>query len=209
MSKAPLAPGSEIRPYVADDSWLIQKHRETLLDYVDVDVEEKEYITAWDAYILKEHISSGQFLPRAFLSFVREKAAWLLAKPCRAEEFAKHILVLYTRSTLDESTMNAALRILDEVRENPPAKNLEGPPERNHSNGCAVCGKLVAGPSTLICSELVCPAMCCCYVLRFPLFLYLSFLSCLFFVRMRRISPQLLTEYHRAVPSVFIMTIAW
>ncbi|KAL1883031.1 hypothetical protein VTK73DRAFT_106 [Phialemonium thermophilum] len=156
LSKVRLEPGSEIRPYIADDSWLVHKHSSTLQEFVDVEVDEKEYIKVWDEFIAKHRISSDQYFPRAFLGFVRDKADWIIAKPSRAEEFSKHILVLYTRGSIDEILMHTAMEILEKAKAEQSEEELTDSPKEKSNSGCAVCGQLVSGPSLLTCSELKC-----------------------------------------------------
>src|SRR6187399_1989244 len=90
VSKAELEPGSNYRPPAPDETWIIQKHRDTLMDFLDVEPGEKEYMREWDAFILTKHLTSDQYLPRAFLAFVRLRAPWIIARPERAVEFGKH-----------------------------------------------------------------------------------------------------------------------
>lgn len=155
MSKVRLEPGSEVRPYPADNEWLIQRHCDTLQDFVDVDPDEKEYIKVWDAYIMRRHLTSETFLPRAFLAFVKDRASWIVAKPCRSQQFSKHVLVLFTRNVIDEDLMNTAFQCLNDARLQNPVAEPKQSPKQTFSSGCTVCGKLVYGPSYLACTEFV------------------------------------------------------
>jgi hypothetical protein len=155
LSKVRLEPGSEIRPYFADDEWLIQRHGDTLQDFVDVEADEKEYIKVWDAFIMRQHLTSEEFLPRAFLTFVKGKASWIVAKPARSQEFSKHVLVLYTRNVIDEELMNTAFQCLNDARLQTPVEEPKQSPKQKFSSGCTVCGKLVSGPSYLVCTDVV------------------------------------------------------
>jgi hypothetical protein len=155
LSKARLEPGSEILPAVADGGWLIQKHRDMLMDFVDVEPDEKEYIMIWDAYIVKQRITSEHFLPRAFLSFVKDKAQWIVAKPSRAYEFSKHLLVLRTRNVIDDNVLTTAFQYINEARIQKPLEEPKELAKPKSVAGCNVCGKLVLGPSHLICSDVV------------------------------------------------------
>src|ERR1044071_3543542 len=73
-SKVPLAPGDEVPEHPIDDGWLLLKHRENLQDFIDLTPGEKDYLQEWDAFILRKHISSEQYLPRNLLRFVHEKS---------------------------------------------------------------------------------------------------------------------------------------
>ncbi|TPX13215.1 uncharacterized protein E0L32_006415 [Thyridium curvatum] len=163
LSKALLEPGSEIRPVVADDTWLINKHRDTVQDFSDVDPPEKEYIKEWDAFVLRKRISSDAYIPRAMLAFVTEKAQWLVESPSRTIEFGKHLSVLIARNVLDNQTVSDALARIAEARSKLEDRNsnlkptASSPKESPYKscNGCTVCGLPVRGPSLLICSNKV------------------------------------------------------
>lgn len=168
LSKAPLVPGTIMDRFIADESWLIHKHRDTLGDFTDVDENEKEFMKMWDSYFLPLHLSSELFLPPHYLAFVKEKAAWMVAEEHRAIEFSKHMAVLQIRGVINDSHMNRALGFIQEAREAKEAKERaaagnagqDEPAEQPNAvqtivdNGCARCGKFVEkGPAWLCCSE--------------------------------------------------------
>lgn len=156
LSKVQLEPGTEMDRYIPDESWLIQKHRDALSDFSDLSEPEKEYCKQWDAFILPQHLSSEEYLPRAFLAFVKENAKWFVAKPSRAQELGNHMQVLLIRNCLDEEAVRFALDCLDEARNQ---ALVEEPSERRpkkRDSGCAVCGKMVSvGPRFLACTAAV------------------------------------------------------
>ncbi|PHH79345.1 hypothetical protein CDD82_2447 [Ophiocordyceps australis] len=117
ISKARLAPGQEVPEVVPDDEWLIHKHRECIGDFSDVTGAEKEFIWEWDDYILRRNITSGAYFPRVWLSFVRDKSAWLVAEEQRMLEFGKHVSVLLARDALDEASLKRALSYINSARE--------------------------------------------------------------------------------------------
>ncbi|OIW27739.1 hypothetical protein CONLIGDRAFT_634088 [Coniochaeta ligniaria NRRL 30616] len=167
LSKAPLEPGTEMDRFIADESWLIHKHRDTLGDFTDVDENEKEFMKVWDAYFLPLHISSELYLPPHYLAFAREKAPWIVAKISRAIEFSKHMSVLQIRGVINDSHMNKALSFIQAAREAREAREkagekveeqelVEQPAKtpKNAENVCARCEKFVErGPAWLCCSE--------------------------------------------------------
>jgi hypothetical protein len=158
LSKVPLQPGTEVRPTVVDDAWLIQKHRDTLQDFVDVDPEEKEYMMEWDSFVFKRRLSSDQYLPRELLAFVRDKGSWLAAKKARMLEFGKHLSVLIARGALDDSVINDILNRVSEARAQKQPEQLPQPAKEEcfkSSGGCAACGLSVLGPTLLVCSNTV------------------------------------------------------
>jgi len=159
-----LVPGEEIRPVVADDRWLVNKHREVLQDYSDVASTEKEYIKEWDSFIIGRRISSEAYIPRTLVAFAKERGPWLVASRQRMEEFGKHASVLMARGALDEASFDEALKRITEARNqhrDQPQDTAAGPAlsprEAAHRslNGCAVCGLPVLGPSLTICSNKV------------------------------------------------------
>ncbi|KAG6360667.1 hypothetical protein INS49_011732 [Diaporthe citri] len=159
LSKAKLIPGTEVRQSVADDTWLIQKHRDIVQDFIDVDAAEKDYIKQWDAFIHKRHISSDAFISRAVLEFVNEKMQWLLSSQSRIQEFGKHLTVLIARGLDDDTVRQVQSRIQEARSQKPPeteqVSSQQPPKEGQHrsSKGCAVCGRNVRGPQLLICSN--------------------------------------------------------
>lgn len=157
-----MVPGTEIRQPVADDSWLIQKHRDIVQDFWDVGSAEKEYIKEWDAFIQKRRISSEAFIGRAVVEFVNEKRNWLIESKSRSQEFGKHLTVLIARGLDDETVRSVQARLQDarlhqklvdntaDTMSTADAVNVA--PQRN-SRGCAVCGRVVRGPGLLICAN--------------------------------------------------------
>lgn len=161
LSKAPLQPGTEIDRYVADERWLIHKHRDTLGDFTDLEPAEIEFMQMWDSYFLPLHLSSELFLPRHYLAFAKEKADWIVAKQERAIEFGKHMAVLQIRGVIQDEHVVDVTAIIQEANERrddraakteqAPEKQPEQPPKRTE-NGCAKCGRFVErGPAWLKC----------------------------------------------------------
>lgn len=177
LSKVELAPGSEVRYPPLDEGWLITKHADALGEFSDVEPQEKEYMMQWDAYILQKHLCSEQYLPREFRNFVRDKAAWLLEKRSRAEELGKHMAVLLARRYVDDATVMAVTKELNEVRklmaaaegannatgDGPARRESEtqeqqqqpGGRKQSAAGGCARCGEVVPQPEMVICCNKV------------------------------------------------------
>lgn len=164
LSKVRLQPGTPIPQYQIDDSWLLLKHRDNLQDFIDLNAAEKEYLQVWDAFILRQHISSPQYLPRNFLRFVRENAAWLSAKRSRTDEFSRHVATLLARCVLPDEAVFKATRLLEDARArraageelgDEPASALQ--PVRNKASGgcCTACGGPVPPATMLVCANKV------------------------------------------------------
>ncbi|KAM4066937.1 VEFS-Box of polycomb protein [Hirsutella rhossiliensis] len=177
ISKARLAPGQEVPETVPDDTWLIQKHQESIGDFSDVTAAEKEYIWQWDAYILRKNLTSVAYFPREWLGFVKEKAEWLVYEERRMLEFGKHTSVLLARDVLNDKTMKKAFFYIEDARaemnriregqsaapRNPETADVatkQSPKSsqiRKSASGCIVCQLPVLGPTLLICSNTSCP----------------------------------------------------
>lgn len=159
LSKVQLLPGAEVRHPGADDTWLIQKHRDIVQDYGDVSVLEKEYIKEWDAFIQKKRIMSEAFIGRAVVDFVNEKIGWLLDRKHRIQELGKHLTVLVARGLDDDTIKLVRSRIHEGRGQRGTAGEGRAYPEttkdgsKHISGGCAICGRLVRGPSLLTCTN--------------------------------------------------------
>ncbi|KAI0479151.1 hypothetical protein GGR56DRAFT_633678 [Xylariaceae sp. FL0804] len=163
LSKSLLEPGSLVDAPQVDDRWLMQKHRDIILEFSDVPADEKEYISEWDAFVNREGVTSEPHLQDVYIRFVRQKASWLAASQCRMTEWAKHLGYLKARDSLTEATVMEALAIMRRARsqvspEQPEPVKTPSPRSeyRKSKSGCAVCGQPVRGASTLICSNLDC-----------------------------------------------------
>ncbi|KAL2193514.1 hypothetical protein P885DRAFT_72124 [Corynascus similis CBS 632.67] len=177
LSKVQLQPGTPISQREIDDSWLLLKHRDNLQDFIDLNAAEKEYLQAWDAFILRQHISSPQYLPRHFLRFVREKAGWLVARRARADEFSKHVATLLARRVLPDAAIFEATQLLNDARnrraaatggeqdgkrqededEEAGTDGLLQPSKNKISGGCCnACGEPVPVVTMLVCANKEC-----------------------------------------------------
>ncbi|KAK3315185.1 hypothetical protein B0H66DRAFT_336038 [Apodospora peruviana] len=165
LSKARLEPGAVIKQHQIDDSWLLLKHRDSLQDFLDVEEEEKEYMKEWDSLILKKHLSSEAYIPRELLGFVERKAAWIIAKPSRVEEFSKHLSLLLARQVIDETTLLEASQTIQDARnrseESQPAEQAAPaaaiePRRKDPRFCCAECGEQVAVSKLLVCGNKQC-----------------------------------------------------
>ncbi|KAK1761184.1 hypothetical protein QBC47DRAFT_289166 [Echria macrotheca] len=156
-SKVQLVPGTEVKQHPVDDAWLLRKHRDSLGDFVDVEPQEKEYMQEWDSYILKKHISSQQYLPRAFLGFVKEKAPWIVAKKSRSKEFSKHVAMLLARRAISEAVIVEATQRINDARLLQTDGEVEEPaPKIKSGSGCVTCGEPVPVSAMLLCANKMC-----------------------------------------------------
>jgi hypothetical protein len=175
VSKAQLKAGDQVPKVLPDNSWLIQKHRDSIDDFSDVEPAEKEYIREWDGFILQRSITSPAYFPQAWLTFVQEKAAWLVAANRRMLEFGRHTSYLLVRNVLNDLVINQAFVHINEARAKCPMKTEQDsietagdnpqspskqspkvPSVRKASNGCSVCKLPVLGPRFLLCANKKC-----------------------------------------------------
>lgn len=161
VSKVLLKPGSAYRSTPTDYSWLIQKHREVISDYSDLNRAEKEYIQEWDAFIIGRLISSDAHIAQAHAAFAVTKSSWLMAKPSRLQEFGRHTSTLLARNVIDEKHFEQVMAHLSDGRDQHSSKEplaLEAATSspkkqaQRPKNGCNVCGRPALGPSLLVCS---------------------------------------------------------
>ncbi|KAF3025632.1 hypothetical protein E8E14_013149 [Neopestalotiopsis sp. 37M] len=162
LSKAVLEPLSQIDEPVINNTWLLQKHRDTIMEYTDVDPDEKEYIVEWDAFLFGRKATAAPYLKDTYLEFIEEKASWLLASQSRMHEALKHLAYLNGRELLDKDIISEAVEILrhskPEAQENSAAaQGLRVTSQAYTSKaGCGICGQIVATTSSqLICANLV------------------------------------------------------
>ncbi|KAK3903367.1 hypothetical protein C8A05DRAFT_14664 [Staphylotrichum tortipilum] len=169
LSKVQLQPGTPVPQHPIDDAWLLLKHRDNLQDFIDLNADEKEYFQEWDTFVLRQHISSEQYLPRHFLRFVRESAAWIVERPGRAAEFSKHVATLLARRVLPDAVIFEATQLLNDARsqgagpvegdreEGEPMAGVVGAARSKASGGCcAQCGGAVPVPAMLVCVNKEC-----------------------------------------------------
>ncbi|KAG6030074.1 hypothetical protein E4U41_000208 [Claviceps citrina] len=175
VSRARLKPGQEVPQNDPDNSWLIQKHRESIGDFSDVTAAEKEYIWEWDGFILRENVTSAAYFPQVWLRFVQGKASWLAGAEQRIRELAKHVSVLQARNALDDEILRLAFRYINEARAKRPQpvdeqteatgasakdKATKQSPRsaqiRRGANGCTICQLPVQGPRLLLCCNKDC-----------------------------------------------------
>ncbi|CAI4211618.1 unnamed protein product [Parascedosporium putredinis] len=166
VSRARLEPGTELIPPQSDDRWWIQKHRDIISDFVDIELPEREYILAWDKFVLPKRLSSEIFVPRVLLEFLGAKAVWIVSSEQREEEFFKHLAYLQLRDVVDQPTLDEINLILQDARaarankEGSAEDQEEDEPEevwKREQPTCLICGSPPVGAiCTLVCSNAAC-----------------------------------------------------
>lgn len=154
LSKAQLKPGTEITQHKVDDTWLIQKHRDTLLDFTDVEPSEKEYMVEWDKFVLTRHVSHEKYIPKAFVAFLKEKALWIVATPTRPQELAKHAALLLARNAISPAVFAEATQIIADARNKKP-ESAQPVKRALSADSCARCHQAVPMSEMMICRHKV------------------------------------------------------
>ncbi|KAI9846183.1 MAG: hypothetical protein M1837_004297 [Sclerophora amabilis] len=94
-----------------DESWLKQKHIETIDDFSDVTVSEKKFIKKWDAFLFEEGIPSDKFVREALFRFTRANKQWL-QKDDMSVEFSKFATKYVLYGIIDASVVRSCAEII-------------------------------------------------------------------------------------------------
>lgn len=178
VSKQVIGAGQIVPDAVVEKQWLHHKHRDTLNDVKELTASELEYMKEFDSVMREHDISARAYLPRAWLDFVRKRAAWLVESKHRMVEFAMHESYLLASDLIRDEHIDEALGYIEEERakkqkmqrtspdeeeqgasekQKPPEPPAKMPPIRKSASGCAVCSlPVLAGPQLLRCSNEVC-----------------------------------------------------
>ena len=68
-----------------DESWLVQKHNETIKSFTDMSQTEKQFIQKYDKHMLNENLSSNLHFREALIRFCRINRTWLQRKDMKTE----------------------------------------------------------------------------------------------------------------------------
>lgn len=99
-----------------DESWLLQKHEETIESFQDISSPEKEFIRRYDSYMLRENLSSNVHLNEALVRFCRKNREWLRKKEMRTE-FQKNAAILLLHNVLKLTIVRTCTEIIDGAKE--------------------------------------------------------------------------------------------
>jgi len=139
------------------------------MDYVDVDLPERNYLVEWDSVCLQHRQSTELFLPQVWLAFLKEKASWIAASPGRQEEFFKHLTYLLSRDAINQQAYDQSKMLVEEALAKKIGQGRQddgeledqlvgdvSPKEQasRKSLKCSICGAVLAGMvCTLECSN--------------------------------------------------------
>ncbi|KAH0542601.1 hypothetical protein FGG08_003009 [Glutinoglossum americanum] len=94
-----------------DESWLIQKHKETLDDFADVFGAEKTFMKRFDEHMLRENLCAQRYVPGALIRFCRANRQWLNNVDMLVE-FWKQSLYLAQHGIINSAHVKACMDII-------------------------------------------------------------------------------------------------
>ncbi|KAK7203604.1 hypothetical protein BZA70DRAFT_282886 [Myxozyma melibiosi] len=97
-----------------DDMWLITKHEETIDDFEDVTLSEKEFIKLWDRHIFEERPSSYKHVSESLMRFCRNNRKTLRERTMQIE-FWKHCLNLIDCGIIEPACFYACMWYLRNI----------------------------------------------------------------------------------------------
>ncbi|KAI9774820.1 MAG: hypothetical protein M1840_000036 [Geoglossum simile] len=99
-----------------DESWLIQKHKETIDDFADVFLAEKTFMKRFDEHMLRENICAQRYVPSALIRFCRTNREWLNATDMLVE-FWKQCLYLTQHGIINAVHVKTCMDIIQGTNE--------------------------------------------------------------------------------------------
>ncbi|KAL9118521.1 MAG: hypothetical protein Q9187_004933 [Circinaria calcarea] len=97
-----------------DESWLLQKHEDTIESFRDISDPEKEFIKRYDSHMLRENLSSNVHLSEAMIRFCRLNRKFLKRKDMKTE-FHKKAATLILHNVIKPSIVRACMQIINET----------------------------------------------------------------------------------------------
>ena len=126
-----------------DESWLLQKHEETIESFQDISSPEKEFIRRYDSYMLRENLSSNVHLNEALVRFCRKNREWLRKKEMRTE-FHKNAAILLLHNVLKPTIVRTCTEIIDGAKETDDGDiSMDVDEQENKISGSGEAGKIL------------------------------------------------------------------
>lgn len=94
-----------------DESWLIQKHNDTIESFCDMSRSEKLFIQRYDCHMLDENLSSNLHFREALVRFCRLNRKWLRQKDMRIE-FHKKAARLLVQGSVSVQLLRDCVKII-------------------------------------------------------------------------------------------------
>jgi hypothetical protein len=99
-----------------DESWLVQKHKETIDDFADVFGAEKTFMKRFDEHMLRENLCAQRYVPSALVRFCRANREWLNTVDMLVE-FWKQSLYLAQHGIINAAHVKACMDIIQGIDE--------------------------------------------------------------------------------------------
>ncbi|KAG4305600.1 hypothetical protein PORY_001156 [Pneumocystis oryctolagi] len=116
VSKRKIIPGeilSESEDDI-DETWLIQKHEDTLDDFMDITAPEKAFMKLWNKFIMKDRPIGRCHLPDSIMRFVYSHKN-ILQTENLVSEFWKHLLNLVQYKIIDLVTLRKSMEVVRNI----------------------------------------------------------------------------------------------
>ncbi|KAH0566032.1 hypothetical protein GP486_000582 [Trichoglossum hirsutum] len=94
-----------------DESWLIQKHKETIDDFADVFGAEKTFMKRFDQHMLRENLCAQRYVPSSLIRFCRANREWLNTTDMLVE-FWKQSLYLAQHGIINAAHVKTCIDII-------------------------------------------------------------------------------------------------
>lgn len=94
-----------------DESWLIQKHKETIDDFADVFGAEKTFMKRFDQHMLRENLCAQRYVPNSLIRFCRANREWLNTTDMLVE-FWKQSLYLAQHGIINATHVKTCIDII-------------------------------------------------------------------------------------------------
>ena len=156
-----------------DESWLLQRHSDTIGSFTDMLPSEKRFIKRYDRYMLDENLSSNLHFREALVRFCRIHRDWLQRMDMK-KEFHKNAAKLVKQGLISSQLYRDCMKIIggrqdktvkpehgntvDAVVSPPdsPQRKSSSPIEARHDYGICKCGKSIGDAHQIVrCSNIV------------------------------------------------------
>lgn len=162
-----------------DESWLLQRHSDTIESFSDMLSSEKRFIKRYDRHMLGENLSSNLHFCEALVRFCRLNKAWL-HRPDMRKELHKNAARLIMQGLISSHLYRDCLKIIDGKQDNSlkqspteslvngntsgetnsppdsPLKKPSSPTEARHNYGSCSCDRSIDDARNIIrCSNIV------------------------------------------------------
>lgn len=156
-TKRQLQPGEPIpdNEDETDKAWLMQRQRDDILDFSDLSMAEKEYITRWNAFFLEKQLTTILYLGACIEEFVQINRVWFAQSYARQREFMAHLKTFTNRKVISLRDVDSYRHILDQTMATDFTLDInarELPPYKRRGLTDCKCCEAVQPPQHIICS---------------------------------------------------------